>query len=44
MGFSSILRPDFFGADVPRPGNMVDHLMKELEGKNLKLESLWRAY
>mmetsp|Transcript_57378 Transcript_57378/g.134548 ORF Transcript_57378/g.134548 Transcript_57378/m.134548 type:complete len:825 (+) Transcript_57378:48-2522(+) len=35
--------PEFFGKEVPRPGNMVDFLMTRVEGQSLKLEHLWRA-
>jgi hypothetical protein len=36
-------RPDFFGAEVQRPGNMVDYLLEHAKGNEVGLESLWRV-
>merc|ERR1719420_1374189 len=35
--------PDFFGKEVPRPGNMVDYLLAHAEGNKVGLEHLWRV-
>jgi hypothetical protein len=35
--------PEFFGSEVPRPGNMVDFLLSHAEGKTVGLQHLWRA-
>jgi len=35
--------PEFFGAEVSRPGNMVDYLLSKAEGGKLALEHLWKV-
>jgi len=35
--------PEFFGAEVPRPGNMVDYILQQAEGSEVSLEHLWRV-
>jgi len=35
--------PEFFGKEAPRPGHMVDYLLKHADGKQLKLEHLWKV-
>jgi len=35
--------PEFFGREVPRPGNMVDYLLANAKGNEVGLEHLWRV-
>jgi hypothetical protein len=35
--------PDFFGAEVPRPGHLVDYLLERATGSQVGLEHLWRV-
>merc|ERR1712217_13612 len=35
--------PDFFGKEVPRPGNLVDYLLSKATGNTVTLEHLWRV-
>jgi len=35
--------PDFFGKEVPRPGNLVDYLLSKATGNEVALEHLWRV-
>lgn len=35
--------PDIFGAEVQRPGNMVDYLLAHATGNKVGLEHLWRV-
>jgi hypothetical protein len=35
--------PEFFGSEVPRPGNMVDYLLAHSQGNKVSLEHLWRV-
>jgi GTP cyclohydrolase II len=35
--------PDFFGKEVPRPGNMVDYLLTKSNGNKVELEDFWRV-
>jgi len=43
LGAALDSEPEFFGKEVPRPGNMVDYLLKHANGKNLQLEHLWKV-
>jgi len=35
--------PDFFGGELQRPGNMVDYLLKNSDGKEVPLDCLWKV-
>merc|ERR1719188_2524103 len=35
--------PDFFGEEVPRPGNVVDYLLERAKDGEVGLEHLWKA-
>jgi len=35
--------PDFFGKEVPRPGNLVDYLLSKATGNEVALEHLWKV-
>eukprot|EP00933_Yihiella_yeosuensis_P029031 TRINITY_DN22766_c0_g1_i1.p1 TRINITY_DN22766_c0_g1~~TRINITY_DN22766_c0_g1_i1.p1 ORF type:complete len:839 (+),score=195.71 TRINITY_DN22766_c0_g1_i1:49-2517(+) len=35
--------PDFFGAEIARPGNLVDYLLAKAENNKVGLEHLWRV-
>jgi hypothetical protein len=43
LGLALEASPDFFGKEVPRPGNMVDYLLAHAEGNKVGLEHLWRV-
>jgi hypothetical protein len=36
-------RPDFFGGELARPGNMVDYVLSQQEGKQISLRVLWKV-
>lgn len=35
--------PEFFGAEAPRPGNLVDYVLKHKVGSNVSIKVLWKA-
>lgn len=35
--------PEFFGAEAPRPGNMVDYVLKHKTGNEVNIKVLWKA-
>lgn len=35
--------PDFFGEEVPRPGNLVDYLLSKATNNEVSLDHLWTA-
>jgi len=43
LGEAMEARPDFFGSEAPRPGNMVDYLLRHAEGNQVGLEHLWKV-
>jgi hypothetical protein len=36
-------RPDLFGVDRPRPGNLIDYLLRQTEDKQLSVVTVFRA-
>jgi GTP cyclohydrolase II len=36
-------KPEFFGAELPRPGNMVDYVLASVRDGKVSLRVLWRA-
>jgi len=43
LGVALEANPEFFGSEVPRPGNMVDYLLAHSQGGKVGLEHLWRV-
>jgi hypothetical protein len=43
LGEALEAHPEFFGNEVPRPGNLVDYLIAHAEGGKVGLEHLWRV-
>jgi hypothetical protein len=43
LGEALEANPEFFGSEVPRPGNMVDYLLAHAAGGKVGLEHLWRV-
>lgn len=44
MGTSLEEHPEFFGTEVPRPGNLLDYVLKNANAKNeVSVRVLWRA-
>ncbi|CAK0819766.1 unnamed protein product, partial [Prorocentrum cordatum] len=43
LGEALEAHPDFFGAEVPRPGHIVDYLLERSTGSQVALEHLWRV-
>jgi len=43
LGEALEAHPDFFGAEVPRPGHLVDYLLERSTGGQVALEHLWRV-
>jgi len=35
--------PEFFGEEVPRPGNMVDYILERAQGNEVSLEHVWKV-
>ena len=38
-----LAKPEFFGGELARPGNMVDYVLKQAEGKKVSLKVLWKV-
>jgi hypothetical protein len=36
-------KPEFFGGELARPGNMVDYVLAQQEGKKISLHVLWKV-
>jgi len=43
LGVALETHPEFFGAEVARPGNMVDYLLAHANGNEVGLEYLWKV-
>merc|ERR1712217_227992 len=43
LGEALEMHPEFFGKEVPRPGNLVDYLLSKATGNEVTLEHLWRV-
>jgi GTP cyclohydrolase II len=43
LGESLEANPEYFGSEVPRPGNMVDYLLAHTQGNKVELEHLWHV-
>jgi hypothetical protein len=35
--------PEFFGAELPRPGNVVDYVMEHVKDNKVSITVLWKA-
>jgi hypothetical protein len=43
LGESLEKNPEFFGAEICRPGNLVDYVLKNAKDKKISLRTIWRA-
>jgi GTP cyclohydrolase II len=44
MGVALEAHPEFFGTEVPRPGNLVDYVLKNADASgNVSIRTLWKA-
>eukprot|EP00928_Gymnodinium_smaydae_P099452 TRINITY_DN9491_c0_g1_i1.p1 TRINITY_DN9491_c0_g1~~TRINITY_DN9491_c0_g1_i1.p1 ORF type:complete len:804 (+),score=123.09 TRINITY_DN9491_c0_g1_i1:87-2498(+) len=43
LGSALNSNPEFFGKELPRPGNMVDYLLSKSENNTVGLEHVWRV-
>ncbi|KAJ1921251.1 hypothetical protein H4219_000850 [Mycoemilia scoparia] len=43
LGQALEANPDFFGSENPRPGNMVDYLIKNKVGGSVSMDRLWEV-
>jgi len=43
LGIALEKNPEFFGQEVPRPGNLVDYLLSKATNSEVSLEHLWRV-
>lgn len=44
LGKALEAHPEFFGAEAPRPGNVVDYVLKGLDGsKTVSIQKIWKA-
>merc|ERR1712194_619240 len=43
LGLALEKHPEFFGAEVPRPGNLVDYLISKATNNQVALDHLWKV-
>jgi len=43
LGDALEAHPEFFGSEMPRPGNMVDYLLRRAVGNTVGLEHVWQV-
>jgi hypothetical protein len=43
LGKALDAHPEYFGVEAPRPGNLVDYVLKHKTGSNVSIKVLWKA-
>jgi len=43
LGKALDAHPEYFGSEAPRPGNLVDYVLKHKTGANVSIKVLWKA-